>query len=534
MLSAGPTPFIMCGDANPSVVRRLDVDDLEQLGTTAYLTGRVGEAMAALQRAQQLHARQGDRRRAARSAFWLGFLLLGRGELAQGSGWLARARRLLEQEPPDCPEQGYLLVPAALEQIEAGDHAAAQAIAARAAAIGHQAGEADLVALALFLQGAAAVAGGDVDQGLALLDEAMVAVVAGELSAPVTGWVYCGVIDVCQEVAELRRAREWTEALTAWCDSQPDLVTFTGQCLVHRAEILRLGGAWPEAVEAARRAAERLAEADDELALGAASYQRAETHRVLGDFAAAEDAYQLASRWGHQPQPGLALLRLAQGRTEAAAAAVRRVLGETTYPLARARLLPAAVEILLAGGDVDAARAAADELAGIAGDYRTPALLAVAGQSRGAVLLAEGDAGIAVAALRGAWRTWRELEAPYEAARARLLIGLACRELGDEDAAAMELDAARTVLHRLGAAPDLERLDRLATTGAPAGSGRLTGRELEVLRLVAAGETNHAIATTLHLAEKTVHRHVSNIYTKLGVSSRAAATAYAYRHHLVS
>ena len=533
MLPPGPTPFIMCGDANPSVVRRLDGDELERLGTTAYLTGRVGDAMATLQRAQQLHARKGDHRRAARSAFWLGFLLLGRGELAQSSGWLARARRLLEQEPPDCPEQGYLLIPAALELLEAGDHAAARAAAARAAAIGRQAGEADLVALGVFFQGAAAVAGGDVDQGLALLDEAMVAVVAGELSAPVTGLVYCAVIDVCQGVAELRRAREWTAALAAWCDSQPDLVTFTGQCLVHRAEILRLGGAWPEAVEAARRAAERLAEADDELAIGAASYQQAEAHRVLGEFAAAEDAYQLASRWGREPQPGLALLRLAQGRTEAAAAAVRRALGETSDRLGRARLRPAAEENARAGGADGAARAAADELAGSAGDYRTPAMAAVAGHAQGAVLLASGDAGAAVAALRGAWRTWRELEAPHEAARARLLIGLACRELGDEDAAAMELDAARTVLARLGAGPDLERLDRLAGGGATAGSGRLTGRELEVLRLVAAGKTNHAIATTLHLADKTVHRHVSNIFTKLGVSSRAAATAYAYRHHLV-
>jgi DNA-binding CsgD family transcriptional regulator len=523
----------MCTDANPSVVRNLDGDELEQLGTTAYLTGRVGEAMAALQRLQQLHARQGDRRRAARSAFWLGFMLLGRGEQAQGSGWLARARRLLEQEPPDCPEQGYLLVPAALEQILTGDHAAAEATAARAAGIGRQAGEADLVALALFLQGAALVTGGQVDQGLALLDEAMVAVVAGELSPPVTGWVYCGVIDVCQEVAELRRAREWTAALAAWCDSQPDLVTFTGQCLVHRAEILRLGGAWADAVEAARRAAERLADADDELAMGAASYQQAEAHRVMGEFTAAEDAYRLAGRWGHQPQPGLALLRLAQGRTEAAATAVRRALGETGDRLGRARLLPAAVEVLLAGGEVEAAREAAAELAGIAGDYRTPALLAVAGQARGAVLLASGDAGAAVAELRGAWRTWHELEAPYEAARARLLIGLACRELGDEDAAAMELDAARTVLARLGAAPDLDRLDRLAGPGAAAGAGGLTARELEVLRLLAAGETNHAIAGALHLADKTVHRHVSNIYAKLGVSSRAAATAYAYRHHLV-
>jgi DNA-binding CsgD family transcriptional regulator len=514
-------------------VIRLDGDNLELAATTAYLGGRVNDALRALQAAQQHHARRGDRRRAARSAFWLGFLLLDRGELAQGSGWLARAGRLLEQEPPDCPERGYLLLPAALERIRAGDHAAGQATAARAAGIGREAGEADLVGLALFLQGAAAVTGGEVAAGLALLDEAMVAVVAGELSPEVTGWVYCGVIDVCQEVAELRRAREWTEALTSWCDSRPDMLTFTGQCLVHRAEILRLGGAWAEAVEAARRAAERLAEAEDEQAIGGASYQRAEAHRVLGEFEAAEDAYQLASRWGREPQPGLALLRLAQGRTGAAEAAIRRVLGETSDRLGRAQLLPGAVEILLAAGDTGAAGAAADELAGIAADYGTAALLAAAGHARGAVNLATGDAAAAVGALRGAWRAWRELEAPYEAARARVLIGLACRSLGDEDAASMELDAARTVLAGLGAAPDLARLDRLERAAGAGGTGGLTRRELEVLRLVAAGETNHAIATALHLADKTVHRHVSNIYAKLGVSSRAAATAYAYRHRLV-
>jgi DNA-binding CsgD family transcriptional regulator len=512
------------------VVSHLDADDLELAVTTAYLGGRVAEAMAALQRAEQVLAAEGERRRAARCAFWLGFLLLGRGELAQGSGWLARARRLLEDEPPDCPEHGYLLLPAAMEQLGTGDHAAAQVTAARAAGIGRRAGEADLVAMAQFLQGAAAVAGGEVAGGLALLDEAMVAAVAGELTPPVTGTVYCGVIDVCQQVAELRRAREWTAALSSWCDSQPDLVTFTGQCLVHRAEVLRLGGAWPEAVEAARRAAERLAEASDELAIGAASYQQAEAHRALGQLQAAEDAYQLASRWGREPQPGLALLRLAQGRSEAAATAIRRVLAETGDRLERARLLPAAVEILLATGDLDRAREAAAELAGIADAYRTPALLALADQARGAVCLAGGDPAGAVAALRGAWRAWRELEVPYEAARARLLIGLACRELGDEDAAAMELGAARAVLARLGAGPDLDRLDRLAGAAA---TGGLTTRELEVLRLLAAGATNHAIATRLHLADKTVHRHVSNIYAKLGVSSRAAATAYAYQHQLL-
>jgi DNA-binding CsgD family transcriptional regulator len=517
-------------------VIRLDGDELERQAKTAYLGGRIPDAMLALQRAQQFHARQGDHRRAARSAFWLGFLLLGRGELAQGSGWLARARRLLEHEPPDCPEQGYLLLPATLELLETGNPAAARATAARAAGIGRQAGEADLVGLALFLQGAAAVTGGDVAEGLALLDEAMVAVVAGELSPEVTGWVYCGVIDVCQEVSELRRAREWTGALAAWCDSRPDMVTFTGQCLVHRAEILRLGGAWAEAVEAARRAAERLAEADDEQAIGAAAYQRAEVHRVLGELDAAADAYQLASRWGHEPQPGLALLRLAQGRNGAAEAAIRRLLGETGDRLHRSRLLPAATEILLAAGDTGAAADAAAELDGIAGDYGTPALLAAAGHARGAVLLATGDAEAAVATLRGAWRAWRDLGVPYEAARVRVLVGLACRALGDTDAAAMELDAARTVLAGLGAVPDLDRLDRLAGAAGPdasPGAGGLTGRELEVLRLVAAGKTNHAIASALHLADKTVHRHVSNIYSKLGVSSRAAATAYAYEHDLV-
>jgi DNA-binding NarL/FixJ family response regulator len=514
-------------------VSRLDGEELEQQATTAYLAGRVGDALGALQRAQQLHARRGDHRRAARAAFWLGFLLLNRGELAQGSGWLARAGRLLEHEPPDCAEQGYLLVPAALGQIQAGDYAAAELTAARAAGIGRRAGDPDLVALATFFQGGAAVSGGAVAGGLALLDEAMVSVIAGEVSPQVAGWIYCGVIDVCQEVAELRRAREWTRALSAWCDSRPGMVTFTGQCLVHRAELLRLGGSWAEAVEAARRAAERLVEADDTQAVGGAWYQQAEAHRVLGELEAAEDAYRRAGRQGREPQPGLALLRLAQGRTDAAEAAVRRALGETTDRLARARLLPAAVEVLLAAGDPGAAGEAAAELAGIATAYGTQALAAAAGHAQGAVLLATGDPGAAVPALRAAWRAWRELEAPYEAARSRLLLGLACRALGDEDAATIELDDARAELARLGAAPDLERLERLAGPGPAQGAGGLTGRELQVLRLLAAGETNHAIASALHLADKTVDRHVTNIYAKLDVSSRAAATAYAYRHHLV-
>jgi DNA-binding CsgD family transcriptional regulator len=511
----------------------LAVEDLELLGTAANLLGHMEDCLRALQRAQQLHAEAGESRRAARCALWLAFHLGSAGELAQAGGWLARANRLLEHEPPDCAERGHLLLPVAIQRIVAGDNAAAQEVSARAAGIGRHAGDADLVALGLQVQGRALVRLGRVSEAMAAFDEAMVAVVAGELSPVVVGTVYCSMLEGCQEILEWRRSREWTEALTAWCDSQPDMVTFSGRCLVHRAEILHLHGAWPESVEEARRAGERLAHAADSWATGGAFYRQAEVYRVLGDFPAAEDAYQQASRWGRQPQPGLALLRLAQGRTDAAQAAIRRVVTETTDRLGRAKLLPSHVEIMLAVGEVQAARDAAGELAEIAEGYDTLALRAVADHARGAVLLAEGNARAAMVALRGAWQVWRELEAPYEAARVRVLVGLGCRALGDEEAAAMELEAARTVFAQLGAAPDLARLEALAHREAAGKAHGMTARELQVLRLVATGATNHAIASQLFVAEKTVDRHVSNIFTKLGVSSRAAATAYAYQHRLL-
>jgi len=507
-------------------------EDLELLATAAYLLGRVEESLQALQRAQQIYAEGGDPRRAARCAFWIWFHLINQEELAQASGWLARANRLLEHEQQECPERGYMLIPVAFQHVVAGDYTGARRAAARAAAIGRRAADADLVAFALVLHGRAMVREGRVGESLALLDEAMVAVVAGELSPPVAGTVYCSMIDACQEISEWRRAHEWTAALTAWCEKQPDMITFTGQCLVHRAEILQLHGAWPQAVEEAKRAGERLVQGADRRVSGAAFYQQAEVYRVLGDFTAADDAYRQASHWGLEPQPGLALLRLAQGRNDAAAAAIRRVLAETSERFRRGKLLPAQVEIMLAVGDRPAARDAADELTGISESYDTPTLRAAAGAAHGAVLLAEGDARAAVVALRGAWQMWRELDAPYEAARVRVLVGLGCRALGDDEAAALDLDAARSVFAQLGAAPDLARLERLDGRRAASRHG-LTMRELQVLGLLAAGKTNHAIASDLVLAEKTVDRHVSNIYTKLGVSSRAAATAYAYRQGLL-
>ena len=507
--------------------------DLELLAAAAYLLGNADECRQSLQRAHRAYVASGDPRRAARCVFWVAFTLLLEGDLAPAGGWLARANRLLEHEEQDCAEHGLLLLPAVLQASAAGDQEGASSTAGRAAEIGARVGDADLLTLALHFQGRALVQSGRVGEGLALLDEAMVAVVAGEVWPPVAGNIYCSMIDACHQISDLRRAHEWTSALTTWWATQPDLVTFTGQCLVHRAELLQLQGAWPEALEESKRACDRFAHAADRYATGAALYRQAEVYRATGDYAAAEDAYRQSSRWGHDPQPGLALLRLAEGKTDAAEAAIRRVVAETNDRLQRAKVLPAHVEVMLAVGDVPAARAAATELTGIAEEYDTPALRAVAGHSLGSVLLAEGDALSALGSLRRAWETWRELEVPYEAARTRMLLALGHRALGDDDSAALELDAAGRVFRELGAAPALNRVTGLSRqqTGAPAHG--LTPRELQVLRLLATGKTNHAIAADLVVADKTVDRHVTNIFAKIGVTSRAAATAYAYEHRIL-
>ena len=507
--------------------------DLELLAAAAYLLGHADECRQALQRAHRAHIAAGDVRRAARCLFWVAFTLLLEGNLAVAGGWLAKAGRMLDQEPRECAELGLLLLPSVVQASIEGDYAQAEAAAARAAEIGGRFGDADLFALGVHFQGRALLKLGRVREGLALLDESMISVVTGEVWHPVAGNIYCSMIDACLEVSDLRRADEWTTALAAWWARQPDLVTFTGQCLIHRAEIMQLHGAWPEAVEETRRACERLAHAADRYTTGAALYRQAEIQRIRGDLAAAENAFREATEWGQDAQPGLALLRLAEGETEAAAGAIRRVVTETTDRLRRAKLLPAHVEIMLATDDISAAREAADELSQIAGVYDTPAQRAAAGCALGSVLLAEGEARPALGALRRAWEQWRALDAPYEAARARVLIGLACRTLGDEDSAALELDAARRVFAELGAAPDLVRVEQLTRKQPRAAAHGLTPREQQVLRLVAAGKTNHAIAADLVIAEKTVDRHVTNIFSKLGVSSRAAATAYAYQHRLL-
>jgi DNA-binding CsgD family transcriptional regulator len=518
--------FLRADEVDP-----LGAEDLELLATAAYMLGRDDEYLNALERAHHAHVESGDSRSAVRCACWIGVNLALRGEMGPASGWFSRAQRMVDRQEEDSGERGFLLIPRVFQHEAAGDFAAAAALAGESAAIAERFGYAEGFALATYTQGHMLIKAGRVADGLALLDEAMVVLASRELSPIATGMVYCGVILACQEVFEVRRAQEWTAALTRWCREQPDLVAFTGRCLLHRAEIMQLQGAWQDALEEARKASARFS-LQGNPAAGVASYRQAEVLRLQGEFGAAEEAYRDASRHGWEPQPGMAQLRLAQGNLDAAVAAIRRAIGETRAPLKRAVLLPAHVEIELAIGDVAKARAACGELEGLAEAFDSTMLSALAAHSRGAIHLAEGDARGALVPLRKAAHLWQELEAPYETARARALVGSVYRALGDDEAAELELEAARGSFRELGAAPDLARLDSQATS-SPDDSHGLTPRELEVLRLVASGKSNREIAAALVISEHTVTRHVQNIFAKLGLSSRSAATAFAFEHDLV-
>lgn len=511
----------------------LDAPDLELLAVAAYMLGRVPDYLGALERAHDAYLANDELLAAARAAVFLGVNLALLGDVGQAGGWFARAERLVDRVGADCAERGYLLLPAAAMAEAAGDYGAVREAAAEAVAIADRFGDRDLFALGAHIEGNALILLGRLAEGFKLLDEAMLAAIGDELSPVVTGVVYCGAIAGCEEAFDIRRAREWTGALARWWEAQPDLLAFTGRCLAHRAEILQLHGAWPQALEEAQRARERCERAMNRRAAGQAAYQQAEVLRRLGRLADAETAYREANECGREPQPGLALLRLAQGDADAAAAAVRRCLAETRSPLKRSRLLPAYAEITVAAGDLDEARGAANELDEIARDYPSAMLRAIAGYVRGAVELAAGDAQAALVTLRDALLTWQELEAPYEAARTRVQLALACRALGDEDTTFLELDTARRVFDELGAGPDVGRIDVLAGRPEAGETYGLTARELEVLRLVAAGKTNRDIAATLVVSEHTVARHVQNIFGKLRVSSRTAATAFAFEHELL-
>lgn len=518
--------------------------DLMLTAFSAYLLGREERSIDLLGRAFREFLRTHDDAAAARAAFWLSFTHDTRGDRAQAEAWGRRLAGIID-EAGLTAERALLLSGLghrSLASPDAADTRRALELSREALAIARPARDTDTEVFSRLSAGWALLRLGRTTEGLGELDEAMATVASDEVRTPiVNGVAYCSVISASLWADDVARAREWTAVATAWCDRSPELVPFRGQCLVHRSQVKTLDGDWPGALEEALRAARRLLPAD----AGLASYQLGEVHRLAGRFAEAEDAYRLANSAGRRPEPGLMLLRLAQGRTDAAAVTARRLDTELTRRSEREEFLPAFVEVMAAAGDADAALEGAEELARIAdraererpGRAAVPRARALAAE--GTALCAAGEASRAVPALRDASLAWHDLGMPYLEARARAVLGRCYAALGDDEAAVLEVDAARTAFERLGAAPDVAALPTspdgttTAAAHAPSPAGPLTEREVEVMRLVAEGLTNRAIANRLVLSEKTVARHLANIYAKLGIASRAAATAYAYDHRLV-
>lgn len=506
---------------------RLDADDLERLAIASYLGGHdrsSTEAWAAAYRAR-LDADEPDA--AVLCAFWLAFGLIQRGEMAEGGGWISRAEQLVDERQLDGVCTGYLRIPHALQRMGSGDHTAAFDQCEAAASVARRFGDRDLLALSTLGCGQSLCCMERLTEGVARFDEVMVAVTTGDVSPVVAGIVYCAVIDECQRAFDVVRASEWTRALSRWCDEQPDLVPYRGQCLVHRSQILELRGAWHDALREAQQARRRLAEPPHP-AVGMAHYQLGELQRLRGELGAAIEAYGRAHEMGRSPYPGLALALLARGDVDAAAAAIDTALVGTTDAPTRARQLPAYVEIMIAAGRLGDAREGAASLAALAELTLTPYIRATADQATGAVAVRDGRARDAIGSLRAALGAWTQLEVPYEAARCRVLLADACRALGDNATADLELAAARRTFAQLGAPTTLLDTDPHASD-----AGLLTERELQTLRRVAGGATNSEIARDMFVSVKTVERHVSNVLRKLNVPNRAAATAAAFERGLL-
>lgn len=510
----------------------LDTTRLEELATAAYLSGHDQESTDALARCYRIHLERSELEDALRCAFWLGFGLMQRGDVAQGGGWLAQADQLSVERDLDCAERGYLLILAALMKLDSGDHREALALFEQAGALAERFDDDDLRSFSCLGRGQSLTSIGRWDDGVRLFDQAMTLVTTGRVSPVVSGIVYCAVIDQCQQAFDIRRSHVWTEALTRWCDRQPGLVPFRGQCLVHRCHVLRVHGAWSAAIDEANRARERLSDPPHP-AMGMAFYELGELRRLRGEFDLAESAYMSAQAAGRPPQPGLALMRLAQGRADTAVAAIDTALAGAADSVTRARLLPAFADIMLAVGRLDSAREASNELAEIARRNDVAYLEAAASYAAGGVSLAGGAARDAVRLLRAAETAWNQLEIPYEVARTRALLAEACVALGDEETAGFEAADARQIFSDLGAQPDVAQVDALFGPSDGGGSCDVSPRELQVLRRVARGMTNQDIANDLFISIKTVERHVSNIFNKLDVANRAEATATAYEREIL-
>lgn len=508
----------------------LEADDVFALADCAWWQGEIDEALEAYEQAHDRYVQAGLASRAAMASLLLGAHAMERGDVAVGSGWMSRARRLL-RDAPEGPEHGYPLYWDVFEAMAQGDLAGALLLARRMQDLGRRFADANLIGIGVMGEGRALIKQGEVGRGMGLLDEAMLAALSDTLHPLWTGAIYCHLMDVCHELVDLQRAGEWTQATASWCDTIAEAVLYRGICRVHRAQVFQRQGAWEDAEEEATRASVDL----EGLHIGTvaeAHYEMGELHRLKGDLSAAEQEYRRAHELGRQPQPGLAMLRAAQGKKNAACASLRAALAERAGDqLGRVRLCAALVEVAIAAEEVETARAASAELTATASTYGSAGLDALAHQAQGAVLLADGGAGESLGPLRAACRLWHDIDAPYDGARTRLLLARAYRALGDEDAAALELDAAHMTFEHLGAVPDARRADELRDRPTPPDG--LSPRELEILRLVATGKTNRQIAADLYISDKTVARHLANIYTKLGLSSRAAATAYAFERGLV-
>lgn len=512
----------------------LEPGKLEKLSLAAYLTGKDSESFRLLERAHRSYIDRKMTGNAVQCAFWLGLMLMNAGEKARGSGWFARGERMLaEMKDRDCPEKALLFIPKGLNYLSEGKGAKAQKIFERVEAAGEKFGNADLIALGRLGLGQALVQQGEISRGIQLLDETMITIETEEVFPLLNGIVYCAVIETCCKVWDLGRAREWTFALTRWCDGQPDIVPFRGECLVRRAELFQFHGDWDKAITESTDACELLTRQPGRPAAGEAFYRQAELKRLAGDFKPAEESYHQAANRGRNPQPGLALLRMAQGLKGAAETSIRNSLREEKEPNRRAELLPAFVRILISSEQYAEANEATKELCQIARDLNVPYLLAMCAHCQGAVLHANGNYRAAVEHVQKALQFWNTLNLPYETACTRELKGHVYLELNDKDNSDTELMAARWIFEELSALPDLERVRScLAREGTHETYG-LSLRELQVLRLVASGKTNKSVANELFISERTVDRHMSNIFNKLDVTSRVEATAFALKNNML-
>ena len=505
----------------------LNADDLSALGHASWWLGRMDESLATGEEAYRSYLEAGNNRRAAYCAFdtAYGYFLKGNG--AVGGGWIGRAQRLLADEP-DCAEQGYLLYFAVETNLDGGEETMVKARQVQAS--GRRHGDRNLLAAGIVAEGRVLIKLGRAQEGVALLDEGMLEASAHEMAPNWAGNIYCHLMAACYELGDIGRAAAWTQSTSDWCDEMAPAVLFKGICRVHRAQVMQIRGQWSQAEDEAKRVCQEVAHIHVGV-VAEGHYQIGEIRRLRGDLEGAEQAYQEGHRLGRDPEPGLALLRLAQGRTDVAATLIRSALAGVGDRLSRARFLSAQVEIAIAGGDEATASAAADELDEVASVYGSTGLQAVARRCRGAVLLATGRTEEALSILRTACSGWTELEAPYDCAKVRVLMAHAYRRLGDIESSDRELAAARTAFEALGAAIDAADAAGQRRAALPKG---LTEREAQVLALVAAGRTNRQIADELFLSQKTVARHVSNIFTKVGVTTRTAAARFAFEHGIAS